>query len=87
MKGLKTMDVILIILGVITIAFTIEMIHIFKTQYAVPDSLVTSFFTAVASECGFMGLIKSMKIRHEDRKWMKEDIKELKEEEKNNGRN
>ena len=77
----RTMDVILIIIGLLTVAFTVEMIHIFKTQYAVPDSLVAGFFAAVTGECGFMGLIKSMKIRHEDRKWMLEDIEKLKQEE------
>lgn len=78
---IKTMDFILILLGISVVIFTVEMIHIFKTQYAVPDSLVTSFFLAVTGECGFMGLIKSMKIRHEDRKWMLEDIEKLKQEE------
>ena len=82
---IKTMDAILIILGVLTLAFVLEMIHIFKTQYAVPDSLVTGFFAAVASECGFMGLIKSMKIRYEDRKWMEEDVEKIKQEERENG--
>lgn len=77
----KTMDFILILLAISVAVFTIEMIHIFKTQYSVPDSLVTSFFLAVTGECGFMGFIKSMKIRHEDRQWMQEDIERLKQEE------
>lgn len=80
--SMKTMDLILVILGVLTIIFTITMIWLFYTRYAVPDTLITCFFAAVTGECGFMGLIKATKVRHEDRKWSLEDEKRWKEDQK-----
>lgn len=56
-----TMDIILIIVGISLLAFTIVMIEIFKQQGAVPDTLITCVFAALASECGIMGWIKTAK--------------------------
>lgn len=80
---MKTMDLILIILFIITIAFTITMIWIFRTQYMVPDTLITCFFAAVTGECGFMGWIKTSKESNKTRRWQLEDEKRWKEEQKN----
>ena len=70
---MKTMDLILIIVGTLLIAFTVTMIVIFWRMGTVPDTLITCFFGAIAGECGIMGWIKTAKVRHEDRKWYKED--------------
>ena len=71
---MKTMDLILIIVGVLLIAFTVTMIVTFWRMGTVPDTLITCFYGALAGECGVMGWIKTAKVRHEDRKWYKEDI-------------
>ena len=84
-RNVKTMDVILVIIGVLTVAFTVTMIVLYWTHYAIPDTLVTCWFAAITGECGFMGLIQTTKVRHEDRQWQVEDYERMKaEEEKRN---
>lgn len=73
---MKTMDLILIIVGIMLIAFTVTMIVTFWRMGMVPDTLITCFYGALAGECGIMGWIKTAKVRHEDRKWFKEDQNE-----------
>ena len=73
---MKTMDVILIIVAVLVIAFTVTMILLFLRYAMVPDTLITCFYAAMASECGIMGWIKTAKVRNQEREWMKEDLKE-----------
>ena len=70
---MKTMDLILAIVGVLTVAFMIAMIVTFWRFAMVPDTLIQCYFGMVAGECGIMGWIKTAKVRHEDRKWYKED--------------
>lgn len=70
---MKTMDFILVIVGVLLIAFTVTMIITFWRFAMVPDTLITCFFGALAGECGIMGWIKTSKVRHQERKWQKED--------------
>ena len=72
-KRISVMDLILILIGVSLVIFTVTMIVLFCKFGAIPDTLCTCYFGAVAGECGIMGLIKSMKIRYEDRQWYKED--------------
>ena len=79
---MKTMDLILVIIGVLTIVFTITMIWLFYTRYAVPDTLITCFFAAVTGECGFMGWIKTSKENNKTRQWQLEDEKRWKEDQK-----
>lgn len=81
-KKIGTMDVILLVVGVFLLLFTLEMIHTFHVYGAVPDTLVTCVFAAIASECGIMGWIKTAKEKTQARQWMKEDQKQ---EDKNNG--
>lgn len=76
---MKTLDLILLIVAIITLAFTISMIVIFCQYNMIPDTLVTCFFACVGSECGICGWIKTAKVRHEDRKWQLEDEERLKE--------
>ena len=82
MKHVKTMDVVLVILGVLTVAFTVTMICIFRTQYAIPDTLVTCYFAAVTGELGAMGWIKTCKEKQQARIWQLEDEKRFKEEQR-----
>lgn len=63
---MKTMDIILVILGVLAVGFTITMIWLFYKFQAVPDSLVAAFFAAVFGECGAMAMIQRAKLRKKD---------------------
>jgi hypothetical protein len=79
---MKTMDIILIIVAVLVIAFTVTMILLFLRYAMVPDTLITCFYAAMAGECGIMGWIKTAKVRNQERKWMEEDLERAKQEEK-----
>ncbi len=72
-KHIKTMDVILVIVGIALLAFTIAMIRLFKEYGSVPDTLVTCVFAALGGECGIMGWIKTTKDRAQERQWKQED--------------
>ena len=58
---MKTMDIILVIVGVLLLAFTITMIWLFVRFQSVPDTLITAFFACLGTECGVMGWIKNVK--------------------------
>lgn len=79
---MKTMDIILLILGVLTAAFTVTMIVLFRRMGAVPDTLVTCWFAAVTGECGAMGWIKTTKDRARERQYQLEDEKRMEENSK-----
>jgi hypothetical protein len=64
MKNKKTMDIILIIVGSMTLLFTIVMIWLYLATGSIPDTLCTCFFAACTGECGFMGWIKAAKVRY-----------------------
>jgi hypothetical protein len=70
---IKTMDLILILIGIFLVIFTIYMIFLFREYGAIPDTLVACVFTSLAGECGIMGWIKTSKDRNKERKWEKED--------------
>lgn len=72
---MKTMDVILVIVGALLLAFTVTMIWLFYRFQSVPDVLVTAFFACLGTECGVMGWIKTAK-----EKARKEQEKEDEEE-------
>lgn len=72
-KKIKTMDLILIIIGVFLFAFTVYMVILFKEYGMVPDTLITCVFASLAGECGIMGWIKTSKERKRERKWELED--------------
>lgn len=79
----KTMDTILILIGISVFIFTAIMIWIYLITGAIPDTLCTCFFVACTGECGFMGLIKSTKERYREREWQLEDQKHQEELMKN----
>ena len=72
-KSPGVMNVILVIVGALGIAFTIEMLILFKLYGAIPDTLCTCVFAALFGECGVMGLIKVFKVRNQDRENELED--------------
>lgn len=75
---MKTLDIVLIIIAVLTITFTISMIMIFCQLGMVPDTLITCWFTCIVGECGVCGWIKTTKERNKQRQWDLEDKKEEK---------
>lgn len=68
-----TMNLILLICAVAIVAFTLEMIDLFKEYGMIPDTLVSCVFLAVTGECGFMGWIKTNKEKYRDRRWQMRD--------------
>ena len=74
-KKIKTMDLILIIIGIFMLIFIGVMIYIFVVCGSVPDSLVAGVFALSGGECGIMGWIKTSKERYQDRQWELEDRK------------
>ncbi len=80
----KTMDMILILVGVAVVIFTVVMIWLYLITGAIPDTLCTCFFVACTGECGFMGWIKTAKTRYQDREWLLEDEKRFDEKLKSN---
>lgn len=77
-KNGKTMDVILVILGMFLFAFVGVMIYLYKITGGIPDTLVTCVFAICGCECGVMGWIKNCKEKYKDREWAKEDAKKRK---------
>lgn len=78
-KEIKTMDRILILIGITAIIFTIVMIYLYLTTGGIPDTLCTCFFVACTGECGFMGMIKSTKEKYRERQWKEEEQNKIKE--------
>lgn len=72
-KGIGTMNLILIIIGVTLAWFTHRMIALYEATGGIPDTLVTCVFTVLGGECGVMGWIKTTKDKQQDRKWAEED--------------
>ena len=81
-RKLKTMDLILVLIFLTLVVFTVEMIHLFRVFGAVPDTLITCVFAALAGECGIMGWIRTTKDKQQDRSWMKEDQESAEQTEK-----
>lgn len=73
-KSLKTMNIILIVIGVLLSLFTLCMIHLYKETGGIPDTLVTCVFAACTGELGIMGWIKSTKDKYIKRAEKLEDI-------------
>ena len=73
LKKIRTMDVILVVIAVALVAFTIEMIKIFRETGMIPDTLCTCVFASLGGECGAMAWIKTSKERRRERKWELED--------------
>ncbi len=79
-KRLRTMDVILVIVAIMLLAFTITMIVLFKQTGMIPDTLCTCVFACLGGECGAMAWIKTTKDRYREREWEQEDKEQEKTE-------
>lgn len=74
-KTMKTMDKILLAIGVFLLLFVITMIWLFHVHYTTPDVLITCVFAAATGELGFMSIIQKNKERKQEREWQIEDEK------------
>ncbi len=64
---MKTMDVILVLIGVFLLLFTVAMVVVFVVCGSVPDTLITCVFAALGGECGVMGWIRTAKEKYRDK--------------------
>ena len=60
-KGIKTLTIILMVVGVLTILFTISMVVLFYKFQSIQDTLCERFFTCVVGELGIAGVIQVVK--------------------------
>ena len=60
-KERKTLNVVLIAIGLTTLVFIAAMIWLFVRYQAIPDTLVERYFTCVVGELGVMGVIQVVK--------------------------
>lgn len=81
----KTMDTILVILGIFLLLFILVMIYLFVRLGAIPDTLCTCVFAACGGECGIMGWIKTSKTRYQEREWEVQDREQMEKEEESDG--
>lgn len=70
-KKMRTMDLILVIVGIVLLLFTVGMIVLFVVCGSIPDTLVTCVFATLGCECGVMGWIKTAKEKYAERKTKK----------------
>lgn len=80
-RGPGTMDIILIIVGILLISFTVKMIAMYEQTGAIPDTLCQCVFVALGGECGIMGWIKTVKERNKSREWELADRNEKQDDE------
>lgn len=60
-KNFKTLNLILIIVGISTCIFTTVMLIFFYMFQTIPDVLCERFYTVVVGECGVAGAIQVVK--------------------------
>ena len=73
---MKTMNIILVIIGVFLFLFTAAMVVIFCLCGSVPDTLITCVFAALGGECGVMAWIKTAKEKYAEKKEEKKNANE-----------
>lgn len=78
MKKIKTMDLILALIAVLTILFVIVNLILFDLHETIPSTLVTCWFSAVVGEFGVLGWIKTVKLKQQDQDREKELYERLK---------
>ena len=78
-KSPGVMNIILLISALLLAWFTVTMIQLFREYGMIPDTLVSCVFMALAGEAGVMGWIKTNKEKYRDRRWQKEDQRQMEE--------
>ena len=72
-KKVRTLNVVLIILGIAVGIFTVAMIQIYLKTGGIPDTLCGWFYGAATGEFGVMGWIRTTKDRDKKRQYELED--------------
>lgn len=72
---LGTMDVILLVIGIVIVAFVIDMRNIYLQTGGVPGELIAGVFALAGGECGAMSWIQTTKTRKQEREYELEDRK------------
>lgn len=66
-RSRKVMDLVLVIIALIVVAFTVTMIIVYVKTGGVPDTLIGCVFAACTGELGVMGWIKNTKEKYLNR--------------------
>lgn len=82
MRKLKFMDLAVISVFALLIAFTVTMIVTFRQCYAIPDTLCNCVYGCLGVEYGALAWIKTSKERNKERQWQKEDYAQYREEQR-----
>ena len=85
MKKIKTMDLVLVLIAVLTILFVIVNLILFDLHETIPNTLVTCWFSAIVGEFGVLGWIKTTKVKQEERDQEKEMYERLKADREKTG--
>ena len=78
-KKMGTMDKVLILEGVILVAYTAADLAVFWHTGNEPATLTACVFGVCGFENGVMGWIKTNKEKYRERRWQKEDQKAMEE--------
>jgi len=78
MKKIKTTDLVLVLIAVLTILFVIVNLILFDLHETIPNTLVTCWFSAVVGEFGILGWIKTSKLKQQEQDREKELYERLK---------
>lgn len=64
---MKTSNIVLIILAIITVAFTVTCLWLFYLYQSIPDTLVDKFYTTIVGELLVTGMIKVFKTKYKEK--------------------
>ncbi len=84
-NGISTMTKMLIALFITAISYIVACFVFAWHDKVVSDALTHGFFGAITGECGMMGMIRTTRERHENRRWQVEDRKYEAEKNKTEG--
>lgn len=64
---MKVSNIVLIIIAVITVAFTVTCLWLFYLYQSIPDTLVDKFYTTIVGELLVTGMIKVFKTKYKEK--------------------
>lgn len=85
MKKIKTSDIVLVLIAVLTLLFVIINLILFDLHETIPNTLVTCWFSAVVGEFGVLGWIKTTKVKQQEQEREKELYERLKNDREKSG--
>lgn len=75
-RGIGTLNLVLIAVGGFFIWFNVQMLDIYREYGSIPEGYANTVIAATIGECGICGWIRTSKDRQRDRRWEKQDRKE-----------